>query len=218
MEREFAQFLSTLQISTKNRDKLQVLTEVIFDLCWTNHHTKSEAHLNFVINAIADGLYKQGPLLWTGFISEAGQQAVDSGEIIRAQLCKEHPYPRKRQARRILNTFNDYTALGSSNGAIKVEIGGLVYEGCQLHRVLQEENRALIQFQKREDLTSEEQYFAAGIVLVKDIPREPERTYYYQGKSYKTQPEIVRDLKISRTTVQRLIKRGEISVERKEVD
>lgn len=197
-----------------NQKKLERLTEATFDLLWSDFHKQSEFHQKYTINAIGDSIYKFGPRLFSGLISEKAKQALDSGDLVRSQLCKEHPTPRQDSAIEVINTFDYLRSYGCSNSIIKTSISLILKNGCNVNLVLSEENTALVPHQKQ-GLPAEQCYKLADITLVPDIKKDSsDRVYHYNGKTYKTQPEIVRDLNISRTTVQRRIKQGLITVER----
>jgi hypothetical protein len=201
-------------LSDLNEFKINRLTHTVVDFLVTGLHDRSEFHEAFVINALSDSIYKFSGLLYTGKISEKAQEALDSRKIIRAQLCKEHPKSRRESAIALINTFDYHRNRGSNTAVIKTEIRNVLITGSQINLVLSEENVALVPYQKL-GYDPDVCYKLAGITLVDDRPREPEREYHYQGRVYKTQPEIVRDLKISITTVRRRIKKGLITVERK---
>lgn len=200
-------------LSLKNNEKLQNLVKASFDLLWTGYHRESEFHQKFALNAIRDGIYQFAPRLYSGKISKRAVDALQDGRLIRAQLCKEHPNPRVDTALDVINTFEYSHNKGLSNTVIQAQISEILYEGSEVNLVLSEENTRLMPYQKQ-GLSADMCYKLANVELVPDI-KEPERLYHYQGRTWTTQPEIVRDLKISITTVRRRIKQGLITVERK---
>lgn len=208
MEREFTRCLTP-----RNEEKLERLIDATFNFLWTGFHTLNDFHFDFARNTLSDAVYKFAPRLLSGWISEAAKQAVLERKVVRTQLCKEHPKTRNSTAIELINTFDHHSLVGSSNSVIRADIGRILHDGSQVNLVLSQENVRLMPFQKM-GLSASECYKLADINLVPD-EREPEREYVYQGKIYNTQPEIARDLNISITTVQRRIKRGEITVERK---
>ena len=200
-------------IEDLNNRKIENLSTAIFNLLKTGFHRIDEFHKKFTVYSIGGSIYTLSARYYSGKISKRAQEAIDSGTIVRSRLCKEHPNPRHDTAHKIINTYENHVLLGSNEKVVFSSIKQHLIEGSLVHLVLSEENTDLVKFQK-EGLSPEECYRNVGIELIEDLARQPKMRYLYNGKIYNTQPEIARDCGISRTTVQRRIKQGLITVEK----
>lgn len=196
-----------------NNPKIELLSETIFKILYSQVHKQNETSHMFVKNAIADSIYKQCPRSnFSGKISFTAKEALKSQEITRNRLCKEHFIPRVKTALDVINLF-DYKISNSqvTNTEITFEISNLLEKGSKVNLVLSEENNALAQYQKDHSKTPEEVYALAGIQLVDDeiIPRYK---YRYDNQLYQFQTEIMQSLNISKSKIKKMIQEGLIEV------
>lgn len=182
--------------------KIKEYATVIFDRLSTKQHRKSELAFQVTKSDIRNGVYDFCPRIQTGFISTKAYAAIQSG-LKRHKLCHEHFITRNETAVDVINTYEYHSSNGAARDFIVDKICAIFAKGSQVNLVLSEENHELAKYQKL-DLEPAAAYQMAGVTLMK----EPVKKYRHAGKTYGTQKEIARDLKVSATTVQKYLKRG----------
>ena len=130
------------------------------------------------------------PSIPSGFVSKKGQH------LKRAQLTKEHFYPRQASAHKMFDMLDA--------GATKDDLVAFIKKVCQVHYVTKEENIALIPYQKRGSGydTWEEQYEAAGIELVPYVRKTAKKyVYIIEGIRYSGILDVMKKYNCSLATV-----------------
>lgn len=191
------------------KQKIENLSEVVFELLSSGLHTKNDFSNTFVKRSIANSIYDQCRGLKSGFISVKAKEALEEGYLTRSQLCMEHPYPRTRTALDLFKCYDERIGVVPYQ-VIKEDMTKILENGCKTHYVLTEENRKLYPHQQDYSLTEEEIYFRAGVVLVPDVVKS--NKYQLNGKSYYSMVDIKSDMGYSLHKIKKMIKNGEIQV------
>ena len=135
-------------------------------------------HDPILLKIMKDGLRNQifdMRCIELGLVSEA---AIATGKK-KAELTKEHIYPRNQSAIRIMDA--------ALNGSSIDDIREMIITSCQVVITTKEENMALVPFQRQEGYFWRDGYKAAGIKLVEyEFPTVHKYVYKVDGIEYNT--------------------------------